>query len=62
MGKYDDIIDNPKDKDLMVIAEINELAEQNRCYRLDLKLRYLIQRRPVKTTDVVPDSEFEDQA
>lgn len=62
MGKYDDIISNPKDKDKMVIAEINELAESNRLKRLGMSLQYRLDKRPILTTQKINDDEFEDQA
>ncbi len=62
MGKYDTLINNPKDSELLAIAEINELAEQNRLTVLTLRLRYRVDRRPVLTMHVISDDEFEDKA
>lgn len=62
MGKYDTLINNPKKSELLAIAEINELAEQNRLKRLGMKLQYRVQKRFVISTSKVIDSEFEDQA
>ncbi len=62
MGKYDDIIDNPKDDELIGIAEINELAERNRLVRLGMSLQYRLDKRPILTTQRIQDDEFDDKA
>ena len=62
MGKYDTLITNPKDSELLAIAEINELAEHNRLVRLGMKLTYRLTQRPVIVTDPIEDIEFEDEA
>ena len=62
MGKYDDIIDNPKKDELIGIAEINELAERNRLVRLGMTLQYRLDKRPILSTKKIEDTEFDDKA
>lgn len=62
MGKYDDIIDNPKKDELIGIAEINELAERNRLVRLGMSLQYRLDKRPIVSTVKISDDEFDDKA